>query len=126
MRSRERTEPPMYPAQNRLFQDSGVGSRIFFLRSTSSTGYDSSMQNPRHLLKFSGLRLALYKQPHLVQFRVMALSDVKRGALHCTIMFVNIILEFDIVPMSTITLLVFQGLDFFIYFDMLIRVKPRQ
>jgi len=36
------------------------------------------------------------------------------------------LLEFDIVPMSTITLLVFQGLDFFIYFDMLIRVKPRQ
>ena len=27
MRSRERTEPPMYPAQNRLFQDS---SRFFF------------------------------------------------------------------------------------------------
>jgi len=37
-----------------------------------------------------------------------------------------LVLEFDIVPMSTITLLVFQGLDFFIYFDMLIRVKPRQ
>jgi len=39
---------------------------------------------------------------------------------------IPLLLEFDIVPMSTITLLVFQGLDFFIYFDMLIRVKPRQ
>ena len=40
IRSRERTEPPMYPAQNRLFQDS---SRFFFLRReycTSSTGYE--------------------------------------------------------------------------------------
>ena len=39
MRSRERTEPPMYPTQNRLFQDwSG-----FFLRReyyTGSTGYE--------------------------------------------------------------------------------------
>jgi len=51
--------------------------------------FDSSMQNPRHLPEISGLRLALYKQPHLVWFRVMALNDVKSGALHCTIMLVN-------------------------------------
>jgi len=43
-----------------------------------------------------------------------------------TIAHLSTTLEFDIVPMSTMTLLVFQGLDFFIYFDILIRVKPRQ
>jgi hypothetical protein len=34
----------------------------------------SKMQNPRHLCKFLILRLALYKQPHLAQFRMIETS----------------------------------------------------
>ena len=68
--------------------------------------------------------LKIFSSQYVGMFVVFGGSCAVSGGGLCTYIGHNYVLEFDIVPMSTKTLLVFP--DFFIYFDIVIRVKSRQ